>query len=149
MGRSSLGAKAKNIYWGWYVVSGTFMIMVLTYGVRYSFGVFVKPMFAEYNWPMTVIQLGASINLFVYASTCILTGWLLDRVVPKWVMIAGILATASGLVLSSYVRTPLGLYLSYYLSIASGAAIVLTCTAIFGVVWGLQAIRQRVTGLAT
>ena len=36
----------------------------------------------------------------------------------------------------------IGLYLSYYLSIASGAAIVLICTAIFGLVWGFQAVRK-------
>ena len=37
----------------------------------------------------------------------------------------------------------IGLYFSYYLSIASGSAIVLTCTAIFGLVWGAQTLRQR------
>jgi manganese/iron transport system permease protein len=37
----------------------------------------------------------------------------------------------------------IGLYLSFYLSIASGAAIVLTCTAVFGLVWAVQTVRQR------
>lgn len=37
----------------------------------------------------------------------------------------------------------IGLYLSYYLSIASGAAIVLTATAIFILVWGGQALLGR------
>jgi len=51
--------------------------------------------------------------------------------------IAGAIGAMSGIV---------GLYLSYYVSVASGAAIVLVCTAIFllallfaprrGVVWG-------------
>jgi manganese/iron transport system permease protein len=36
-----------------------------------------------------------------------------------------------------------GLYLSFYLNIASGAAIVLTTTAIFGVVFGASQLRQR------
>ncbi len=98
------------------------MIMILTYGVRYSFGVFVKPMYVEYNWPMTVIQLGASINLVMYAVTCIFTGWLLDRVVPKWVMIAGIICTSLGLILASHVKTPMGLYLSYGVLVGSGTA---------------------------
>ena len=34
----------------------------------------------------------------------------------------------------------LGLYLSFYLNIASGAAIVLTCTAIFVIVWLVKSI---------
>ena len=49
-------------------------------------------------------------------------------------MIIGVsIATISGVV---------GLYLSYYLSIASGAAIVLTCTATFGLIWGFQSVRR-------
>jgi len=52
-----------------------------------------------------------------------------------WMMIsATIFSVASGIV---------GLYLSYYLSIASGAAIVLTSTAFFLLVWGIRALRRK------
>jgi MFS family permease len=104
------------------VVTGAFMTMTLVYGMRYSFGVFVKPMFAEYNWPMTIIQLGASINLIVYATTCIFAGWLLDHIRPKWIMIVGIISASCGLVMSSHVQTPLGLYFSYGLLVGAGSA---------------------------
>lgn len=36
-----------------------------------------------------------------------------------------------------------GLYASYYLSVSSGAAIVLACTLIFVLAWSVQAIRAR------
>jgi len=98
------------------------MLMVISYGVRYSFGVFVKPMFAEYNWSMTIIQLGASINLVTYAFSGILTGWLLDRFAPRWIMTAGILLTSAGLFLAGQVTTPLGLYLSYGVLVGAGTA---------------------------
>jgi MFS family permease len=114
--------KGNGIFWGWYVVFGSFTIMIISYGVRYSFGVFVKPMFVEYNWPMTIIQLGSSINLVMYACTGVFTGWLLDRFAPRWVMIAGILATSAGLILASYIKTPLGLYLSYGVLVGAGTA---------------------------
>ncbi len=69
----------KGIFWGWYVVFGSFTIMIISYGVRYSFGVFVKPMLAEYNWPMTIIQLGSSINLVMYAcAACLPDGCLTE-----------------------------------------------------------------------
>jgi len=107
--------------------------MIISYGVRYSFGVFVKPMLAEYNWPMTIIQLGSSINLVMYACTGVLTGWLLDRIAPRWVMIVGILATSAGLILASFIKTPLGLYLSYGVLVGAGSAgcgMVVTSVAI-------------------
>lgn len=122
MNRQILRTKGNPIFWGWYVVFGTFMLMVITYGVRYSFGVFVKPMFAEYNWPMTIIQLGASINLITYALSSILAGRLLDRFPPRKIMIAGILLTSAGLFLASQAQTPLGLYLSYGVLVGAGTA---------------------------
>lgn len=64
------------------------------------------------------------------------TAYLLTKRLSVMMALAAMIASISGVI---------GLYISYYLSIASGAAIVLTCTAIFGMVWGLQAIRQRAT----
>ena len=122
-----------GIFWGWYVVFGSFTVMIISYGVRYSFGVFVKPMLAEYNWSMTIIQLGSSINLVMYACAGVLTGWLLDRFAPRWIMIGGILLTSAGLILASFIKTPLGLYLSYGVLVGVGSAgcgMVVTSVAI-------------------
>ncbi|HEX2979587.1 MAG TPA: metal ABC transporter permease [Anaerolineaceae bacterium] len=62
------------------------------------------------------------------------TAYLLTRRLPVMMLLSGLIASLSGVV---------GLYLSYYLSIASGAAIVLTCTAVFGIVWITQSFRKR------
>lgn len=151
MDRSSIGIfnKDKDIFWGWYVTLGAFAIMIITYGVRYSYGVFVKPMFAEYNWPMTVIQLGASINIFLYACTSVLAGWLLDRISPKRVMTTGVLLTALGLILTSFVKTPLGLYLCYGILVGAGSAGcgAVVCSAAVGK-W-FDRYRGLAIGLAT
>ena len=61
------------------------------------------------------------------------TAYLLTKRLPMMMAIAATIASISGVI---------GLYFSYYLSIASGSAIVLTCTAVFGVVWGIQSIRK-------
>lgn len=61
------------------------------------------------------------------------TAYLLTKRLPVMMVLAAIIASLSGVV---------GLYFSYYLSIASGAAIVLTCTVVFLIVWGIQTTRQ-------
>jgi len=62
------------------------------------------------------------------------TAFLLTRRLWKMMMLAAAIAAFSAVT---------GLYLSYYLNIASGAAIVLTCTAIFTLVWtGTSLIRR-------
>jgi manganese/iron transport system permease protein len=62
------------------------------------------------------------------------TAYLLTRRMLTMMTLAAVIAAASGVV---------GLYLSYYLSLASGAAIVLTCTGVFIVVWLGQVLRRR------
>lgn len=60
---------------------------------------------------------------------------LITRRMAAMMALAAVIAAVSGVV---------GLYLSFYLEIASGAAIVLTCTAFFLTIWAVQALRQRV-----
>ena len=60
-------------------------------------------------------------------------GYLLTKRLSRMMLIAALIGAGSGVV---------GLYLSYYISIASGAAIVLVTTACFGVAW---AVSQRRT----
>ncbi len=63
------------------------------------------------------------------------TAYTLTRRLPVMMFLAAVIASFSGVV---------GLYLSFYIRVASGAAIVLTCTAIFILVWVAQSIRQRI-----
>ncbi len=59
---------------------------------------------------------------------------LLTRRLPLMMGLAALIASLSGVV---------GLYFSYYLNIASGAAIVLTCTAFFGMVLVITGLRRK------
>jgi manganese/iron transport system permease protein len=61
------------------------------------------------------------------------TAYLLTRRLPVMMALAAGIACISGVI---------GLYLSYYLGVASGAAIVLTTTAIFAVAWASRAARM-------
>ena len=69
------------------------------------------------------------------------TASLLTRKLTRMMLIAALIAVFSGIT---------GLYLSYYLNLASGSAIVLTCTAVFAVVWGITTLaRGRRSARAT
>jgi manganese/iron transport system permease protein len=65
------------------------------------------------------------------------TASLLAKKLQTMMLIAVVIAMGSGVI---------GLYLSFYLNIASGAAIVLACTAIFMIVWAFN--RSRVKPVA-
>ncbi|HEX2990498.1 MAG TPA: metal ABC transporter permease [Anaerolineales bacterium] len=61
------------------------------------------------------------------------TAYLLTHSLSRMMMLAALFASLSGVI---------GLYLSYYLSIASGAAIVLTATLFFMLAFGWKRIRR-------
>lgn len=112
----------KKIFWGWYVVFGGFLLLSMTYGTRYSFGVFVKPMFTEYHWPMSIISLVASINILMYALGGILSGRLVDRMALKWIIMIGAITASLGFFLTSIAQTPIQFYLSYGILCGLGSA---------------------------
>jgi ABC-type Mn2+/Zn2+ transport system permease subunit len=60
------------------------------------------------------------------------TGYLLARRLPAMLAIAALVGVFSGIA---------GLYLSYYVAISSGAAIVLIATACFGIAWVVARVR--------
>jgi len=61
------------------------------------------------------------------------TAYLLTRRMPYMMALGAVFASLAGVI---------GLYLSYYISVSSGAAIVLTSTVIFAIAWGLRAMQK-------
>jgi len=111
-----------GIYWGWVVVIGAFFMLGINYGARYSFGVFVKPMFSEYGWSMSTISLGATVNLLMYAASGVVAGRLLDRMAPRWIMTIGVVLSALGFGLMGIARHPYQIYLFFGVLCGLGSA---------------------------
>jgi sugar phosphate permease len=112
----------KKLFWGWYVVIGTFLILAINYGIRYSFGIFLKPMSEDYGWTRSVISIAASINMLVYSIGSLFLGRMVDKIAPRWIMTAGAMLTALSLVLTAFVTSPLAFYLVYGLLCGAGAS---------------------------
>lgn len=134
----------RDLFWGWYVVAGAFLLMALGYGARYSFGIFVQPLTADSGWSRSVVSLAATINLLVYAAAGIGSGQLLDRVAPRWIITAGVLISAAGFLICASARTPLVFYIAYGVLYGFGSAWMGTVTVTSSV--GKWFVRRR--GLA-
>jgi len=124
----------RRIYWGWYVVLGAFLIMGINYGMRYSFGIFLKPMAQEYQWSRSAVSAGISILNLVYGIGGIFTGLLIDRIAPRWLITAGAIFTAAGLLLTTLVRESWHFYITYGLICGTGAGCfgVVVCNSSVG-----------------
>ena len=118
---SEVKGKAE-IFWGWYIVAGSFLLMAISYGTRYCFGVFVQPLSEANGWSRSTVSLAASVNLFFYAVGGIYSGKLLDRIAPRWIATIGCTVGAAGFILCAYAKTTVGLYVAYGLLCGLGSA---------------------------
>lgn len=111
----------KNKFFYYYVVLVCLFILHLTmYSPRGAFGVFIKPMSADFDWSRALIAGAFSISSIVQGFSGIMMGWLNDRWGPRIVLsICGVLL-GSGLMLMYFVDSAWQLYLFYVIPIGIG-----------------------------
>ena len=75
------------------MVAAAFLASFVVFGVIYSFGVFLKPMAAEFDTNATAASAFFSITAAVYYSSGAVTGRLADRFEPRIIVAIGALAS--------------------------------------------------------
>jgi MFS family permease len=110
----------RNFFYGYIIVFSIFFLQMVMYGQRASFGVFIKPITLEFDWPRALVAGAFSLSSIVQAFSGIVMGWLNDRIGPRKVLtICGFLV-GSGLMLMFFVDSTWQLYLFYSVIIGSG-----------------------------
>ncbi|MBC7253392.1 MAG: MFS transporter [Actinobacteria bacterium] len=93
--------KEKTLYYGWVVVAVAFLAMFVNYGVRSTQTVLIKGFSSELDIGRAAASLPFTVSVLVYAFLAPLTGRLVDRFGPRWVMACGALLSGVGLWLCS------------------------------------------------
>jgi MFS family permease len=120
-----------RFFYGYVIVLVSFALQALGWGLFNSFGVFFKPLIAEFAWPRAVISSAISFAMIVFGTAGILQGRLSDRFGPRIIMTAGGVLLGAGYLLMSQVATVWHLYLFCSLLIGvgiSGTDVVLLST---------------------
>lgn len=103
----------RKYYYGYIIVFIIFIIQIVMFGAQLSFGVFIKPLTAEFNWSMALVSGAFSAYSVMQAFSSLLMGWLNDRIGPRFVItICGILV-GSGFILMYFVDSAWQLYFFY------------------------------------
>jgi len=110
----------KTPLYGWIVVGCAFLVLLLTYGVQYSFGVFIPAMVDELGWQRA--SLGGAFSLYsvVYTGFSLLSGRLTDSLGPRRVIGLGGVLLGLGIIASSQIWAQWQLYLCYGIIAALG-----------------------------
>jgi predicted MFS family arabinose efflux permease len=84
--------------------------VMLSTGIRQSFGLFLQPISESLGTGRETFSLAIAINNIIYGLP--LVGLLSDKIGPRWVIIAGGILYAGGLLLMTTITQAVGLYVS-------------------------------------
>ena len=117
---SSTGGKKPRFFYGYIVVLAAFFIFVIMNGTMYSFGVFLKPLTADFGWTRAVTSGAYSLFLLMSGFLYIVTGRLNDRFGPRIVLTVCGIFLGVGYLLMFFLGAIWQLYLFYGVIIAVG-----------------------------
>ena len=102
-----------KIYYGWIVVGASALIIFGITGTQFSFGVFLKPMLADFGWSRGALSTAFGVTFILAGLLRPITGYLSDRYSPKVIALAGVMVMASTLLLLPHVQSLLHVYLVF------------------------------------
>jgi MFS family permease len=111
----------KPLYYGWILLIAVVFVMLAGSGIRAVFGVFIKPIEAEFGWTRQQLSGAAALSLFVLGAVGPMVGWLADIWGPRRVMLLATATLGIGTVLASFVGHLWQLYASAGVLMAMGA----------------------------
>jgi sugar phosphate permease len=122
MSVAQLRLAASRVHYAWIVVALTFVVVVVTAGVRSAPGVLIVPLEGEFHWSRATISLAAGINLFVYGLIGPFAAAIMDRFGVRRTMTLALAATAIGVAFSPAMQEPWQLILLWgvVLGLATG-----------------------------
>lgn len=100
----------------------TFVTLCCSYGVWYSYSVFLVALLREFGWSRSLVAGAFSIFTLVHGLSSAPLGWLLDRYGPRRLVTLGGAILGLGLVLDGAVERPWQLYAAYGVVTAVGVA---------------------------
>lgn len=119
---SSAGVKKPRSFYGYAIVSASFLVLMIVYGTQYSFGVFFKPVLAEFGWSRAVTSGAYSLYTFLQGAFAIIAGRLNDRFGPRVVVSVCGVFMGVGYLLMSQTNAVWQIYVFYGALASIGAA---------------------------
>ena len=121
----------KKIFYGWYIVAASLVLIIMDGLLLYSFGVFLPYLNKEFGFSRAIGSSIFSLRSVVLAFSLTLAGRLVDKYDPRVVIISGGIITALGMFLTGIATKGWHLYTSYGFLIGLGDGVLyITCVAV-------------------
>jgi MFS family permease len=116
----------KKVFYGWWIVLATHVICMIGYGTwLYSFGVFFKPMSAEFGWTRAMTAGAYSLRSIEGGIASPVVGWAVDKYGARIVILFGAVVSGASFAMMPLVNSLLGFYLVYGILLSTGMSAML------------------------
>jgi MFS family permease len=109
-----------RVFYGWFVVAGTFAVTFIGFGNAYSFGAFLPSLQHDFAASRGSVSLVFALAGFLYFGLGVISGPLADRWGSRRFAIIGMILIAIGLALASVARSLIEVYAAYSLGVGVG-----------------------------
>lgn len=115
-------SKEPRFSYGYVIVVVSFLAMMVVFGTYFTFGVFLKPLLADFGWTTVMISGAFSLSMLVFGLLAIGTGGLNDKFGPRIMLSLSGALLALGFLLMSQISALWHLYLLYGLIIGTAVS---------------------------
>jgi MFS family permease len=138
-----------TLHYAWVVVAITFLVLLVSAGVRAVPAVLMLPLEQEFGWLRTTTSAALSINILMYGLTGPFAGSLMARVGVRRVVLSALVLLASGVAIAPLIRDRWQLVALWGLGIGVGTGLVAVVLAATVVNRWFVARRGMVLGILT
>ena len=106
----------------WFILAAAFAMQMVFSGIHFAFGVFLKPVAAEFGWGRGTTAFAYTLLWWVSSPAGFLLGWLSDRIGTRKILVFGALVFGLGIFLSSRIENLWQFYLYFGVLAGMGRA---------------------------
>jgi MFS family permease len=141
--------RSAPLHYAWVVVSITFVILLVSAGVRAVPAVLMLPLEQEFGWLRTTTSAALSVNILLYGLTGPFAGSLMARVGVRRVVLSALVLLASGVAIAPLIHERWQLVALWGLGIGVGTGLIAVVLAATVVNRWFVARRGMVLGILT
>ena len=138
-----------RLHYAWIVAAVTFVLLLLTAGVRAAPGVLIVPLEDEFHWSRSTISFAVGVNLLLYGLIGPFAAALIDRLGVRRTMTAALAVTVAGVALTPAMRESWQLILLWGVVVGASCGVIGNFLAAFIAARWFRIRQGLVLGLLT
>ncbi|HEV7986331.1 MAG TPA: MFS transporter [Steroidobacteraceae bacterium] len=117
------GSPASRLHYAWVIAAVTFLVLLVTAGIRATPGVLMVPLESEFGWTSAAISVAIAINLALFGLIGPFAASLMDRWGLRRIILCALALLAISVALTTFMRTQWQLTLLWGVCVGSGTGV--------------------------